>query len=475
MIMNKEKIRKIFALIMAAYVALVTCFYFLAEDQLRYETSNKNIPLMEADTVTDELKKDTVIQQDFVNEMDNLEQVSIVFTKFYRETKGDLVIELLEGDKLLAQRKIDISQVRDQHRAEVLNETIYDVAGKKLTLKIYAESSGDSGIAIMMNKNDVPHDVHFMIDNKYIRGSLCFTTNGTDKILAGDYYWLTMSAVGALIASMLFFSYKRFLAKKSSFIITALFAIDRYRFLIKQLVSRDFKSKYKRSVLGMFWSFLNPLLTMLVQFFVFSNFFSNDTKNYPVYLLVGVICFNFFKEASDMCLVSISGNASLINKVYVPKYIFPLSRAMSSMINLGFSLLPLLIVSILMGIRLHKSFFLMFFFLICLVIFSLGVGMFLSAIMVFFRDTQFLWSVISQIWLYATPIFYPAEIIPEKYRFIVRFNPLYHFIGNARKCLIDGVSPEPRAYIYCLIFAAISLFFGSFVFKKTQDEFTLYL
>ena len=101
--------------------------------------------------------------------------------------------------------------------------------------------------------------------------------------------------------------------------------------------------------------------------------------------------------------------------------------------------------------------------------------MILATLMVFFRDIQFLWSVMCTIWQYATPIFYPAEIIPEKYRFIVKFNPLYHFIGNARKCLIDGISPEPISYIYCLIFALASFGLGSYIFKKCQDKFTLYL
>ena len=95
--------------------------------------------------------------------------------------------------------------------------------------------------------------------------------------------------------------------------------------------------------------------------------------------------------------------------------------------------------------------------------------------MVFFRDIQFLWSVIIQIWQYATPIFYPAEIIPAKYKFVVQLNPLYHFIGNLRKCLIDGISPEPLAYLYCFVFAFGMLVIGAFVFKKTQDKFTLYL
>jgi len=208
---------------------------------------------------------------------------------------------------------------------------------------------------------------------------------------------------------------------------------------------------------------------------VFSTFFKADTQNYPVYLLSGVICFGFFKETTDMCLISISSNANLINKVYIPKYIFPFAKTISSTINLGMSLIPLLLVCIIMSIGFHRSTLLMFYFLACLIVFSLGFGMLLATLMVFFRDIQFLWSVVVQIWQYATPIFYPASIVPEKYQFILKLNPLYHFIGNLRKCLIDGVSPEPISYVYCFVFALGMFMFGSYVFKKSQDKFTLFL
>ena len=176
-----------------------------------------------------------------------------------------------------------------------------------------------------------------------------------------------------------------------------------------------------------------------------------------------------------MCLQSISGNANLIKKVYIPKYIFPLSRTLSSMVNLLISLVPLMLIMFASGLTLHKSFILMFFFLLCLVAFSLGVGMILSALMVFFRDIQFLWSVIVMVWQYATPIFYSPNIIPPKFSFILTFNPIFQFIKNIRICIMDGISPEPKAYAYCFLCAVGSLLIGSLVFKKTQDKFTLYL
>ena len=238
---------------------------------------------------------------------------------------------------------------------------------------------------------------------------------------------------------------------------------------------RDFKTKYKRSVLGVFWSFLNPLLTMCVQYFVFSMIFKSDIPYYAVYLLIGIVTFNFFSEACGMALSSIVGNAPLITKVYMPKYIYPLTRVMSSIINLGISLIPLFLVSILTGVPFKKSVVLSLYFLWCIIIFSLGLGLFLSTSMVFFRDTQFLWGVLSMIWMYATPIFYPESILPDNFKLILKINPLYHFLKNIRICILDGISPEPVAYVGCILIALLALVIGSLVFWKNQDRFLLYL
>ena len=252
-------------------------------------------------------------------------------------------------------------------------------------------------------------------------------------------------------------------------------AVSKYRFLIRQLIARDFKTKYKRSILGIFWSFLNPLLTMLVQYVVFSTIFKNDILNFAAYLIIGTVMFNFFGEACGMTLTSILGNASLITKVYMPKYIYPLTRTMSSAVNLSISLLPLLIVCLVTGVNFQKSAVLALYFFACLIIFSLGFGMLLATSMVFFRDTQFLWSVLNMMWMYATPIFYPETILPDNLKIVLQVNPLYHFLKSARMCILDGLSPEPTVYFQCLMMALGMLLLGAFVFYRKQDKFVLYL
>ena len=176
-----------------------------------------------------------------------------------------------------------------------------------------------------------------------------------------------------------------------------------------------------------------------------------------------------------MALTSIIGNATLITKVYVPKYIYPLTRILSSLVNLLISMIPLIIVTIFSGLYPTKAYLLIPFILVCLTMFCLGLGMLLSAAMVFFRDIQFLWGVLTMIWMYLTPIFYPESILPDKVACILKFNPLYYFISFLRSCVIDGISPEPVVYVQCFLIALGVLVFGAWVFKKSQDKFVVYL
>ena len=249
----------------------------------------------------------------------------------------------------------------------------------------------------------------------------------------------------------------------------------RYGFLLSQLVKRDFKTKYRRSVLGVLWSLLNPMLVMLVQYIVFSTIFRFDLENYAVYLLSGIVVFNYMSDATSQAMNSIVQNAMLINKVYVPKYIYPFSRVLSSGVNFLFSLAALYIMILASGLSLTLNHFFLLYAIICLFVFICGLSMFLSAVLVFFRDTQFLYSVALSIWMYLTPIFYPVTILPDNVLFILKFNPLYHIIKFIRSIILDNMIPPYYTWLYCAGFAAIAFVIGAMVFKKTQSKFILYL
>ena len=472
--MTKEKIKKILIIVFACFLVFLTSFYFLVGEQLQYKESNKNIAMQEADMVSNELTEGIVYEQGFFNEMDAIDSIAFVGHTYWRQNNGTLYIDILDEGVSIVHQEVNVKDVPDQHRLFIdLPKPLTGLKDQTLVIRLSTNCKQGEGIALMMcsnNKNGT-----LSINGVSQSSNICFTTTGKQAIPFSTYYFPIAGAMLLILGLLLFNAYRCFTTGKKNYFIALILAVDRYLFLITQLVIRDFKIKYKRSIFGVFWSFLNPLLTMTVQFLVFSTLFKSDTRSYPVYLLSGVVCFSFFSECTTMCLTSISGNYRLLTKVYIPKYIFPLARTISSGINLAISLVPLVLVCLILRISLKPQALLFFYFLGCLILFSLGVGMFLSALMVFFRDIQFLWTVLTQIWMYATPIFYPAEIIPDKFRFIVKFNPLYHFIGNARKCLIDGISPEPITYVYCLLFALGSLLIGLLVFKKTQDKFALYL
>ena len=475
---NMPLLRRLALVLAIGYIAAVILFYFLAGEQLHLRQSRDNLELPTADSGTVELVSGSVVEQRFTTEIQRLEQINIQWGTYYRPNAGTVLAELIDlrsGAVLLSQR-FDAAGIQEGGlttlTAEAPIEGLYQVP---LLLRLTADSQPGAAASPLMNTQGQEEGWELSLNGAPTSGTLCFSLSGTDYIWTGLHYWQFAAAGLALVLLFIAVIWLRVRSGKRSYVVNAAIAVQKYRFLIRQLVARDFRTKYKRSILGMFWSFLNPLLMMLVQYFVFSTIFKSDVPNFAAYLIIGTVMFNFFNEACGMALGSIVGNASLITKVYMPKYIYPLTRVMSSMVNLVISLIPLLIVCVITGVEFHKSALLAFFFLICLTVFSLGLGLLLSAAMVFFRDTQFLWGVLSMMWMYATPIFYPETILPEEFKFILQVNPLYHFLKNTRLCILSGISPEPVVYVQCLLLALGALLIGALVFRKAQDRFVLYL
>jgi len=250
----------------------------------------------------------------------------------------------------------------------------------------------------------------------------------------------------------------------------------KYKDLISQLVSRDLKLKYRRSFLGYLWSILNPLLIMIVMTVVFSTMFSRDIYNFPVYLLAGRTIFEFVTGSTTQAMHSVTANAALLKKAYVPKYIFTLSKVTSGLMDMIFSLGALLIVMIA-----TKATFTIYILCIPLVlaqvyIFTLGLGFFLAQANVFFRDIQYIYKAVVTAWMYLTPLFYPIESLPEKIQFLIKaFNPLYYYIAQFRDMVYIGQFPGPRIFWGGWILAILMLLFGLWTFQKGKDKFILYI
>ena len=251
----------------------------------------------------------------------------------------------------------------------------------------------------------------------------------------------------------------------------------RYSYLMSQMISRDFKVKYKRSVLGVLWSLLQPLLMMSVMALVFSQMFRFNMEgvNYLVYLMSGLIMFNYFSEASNNAMGSIVSNFQLMTKVYIPKYIFPLSKCLFFGINFLLSLIPLFLIVLITGAPISFNYLLLPYAFICMLLFTIGIGFVLSTISVFLRDMFYIYSIILTIWQYFTPIFYDISMLPMYLQKLFKFNPLYQFVTFVRTILLDAKCPGLDSFLWCGISAIVMFVIGCIVFKKNQDKFIYYI
>ncbi len=264
--------------------------------------------------------------------------------------------------------------------------------------------------------------------------------------------------------------------KKSPFWVRGFRSFLSYRELLAQLVIKDLKNKYKRSALGYLWSVLNPLLTMAVLVAVFSNLLGRGVDNFPIYLLCGQLMMHMLTESTNRALVSITHGASIIQQVYIPKFILPLSSVISALVNQLFSFIALIVVMIATRYMPPPTTLLFFIPLIYELLFCVGLGMCLATAMVFFRDTQYLYGVFTLLWTYTTPIFYQESILPENVLAIVRVvNPMYHYVGYMRGLVLYGTIPGLLENLICLAYAVVFLVIGTTLFYKQQKKFVFYL
>ena len=245
--------------------------------------------------------------------------------------------------------------------------------------------------------------------------------------------------------------------------------------LMQELVKRDLKVKYRRSILGYLWSLLNPLLMMCVMSYVFSEIFQSTIPNFPLYLICGQTLWNFFNESTTLAMHSVVHNGALIKKVYIPKFIFPLSRITSSFVTMSFSLIAILVVMLFTNATIYWTIFLFWVPLLFLFIFCCGIGLILSALSTYFRDITHLYGVLTLAWMYATPIFYDPAILPENVRGTLEWNPMYHFISFFRNLILNGQIPSGDVWLICISSSLAMLAVGLLIFKKLQRNFILYI
>ncbi len=251
--------------------------------------------------------------------------------------------------------------------------------------------------------------------------------------------------------------------------------IMQYQFLFEELVKRDFKKKYKRTVLGMGWSVLSPLLMLLVMRLVFANFFGRGIEHYTTFLFCGNLVFAFFNESSSQGMTSLMDNAGIFTKVNIPKYLFLFAKNVQTLINFGLTLGVFFIFCILDDITFTWEFILLLYPVFTLILFNIGVGLILSAMFVFFRDIQYLWSVAMQLLMYASAIFYSIESFSPLMQKLFLANPVYQHIYYFRLIVLDSVIPPAGLHLLMLAAAAATFGFGCLIYKLNNTKFLYYV
>ena len=249
----------------------------------------------------------------------------------------------------------------------------------------------------------------------------------------------------------------------------------RHQFLFEELVKRDFKKKYKRTVLGMAWSVLSPLLMLLVMRLVFTQFFGRGMEHYTTYLFCGNLVFSYFSESTGQGMTSLMGYAGIFTKVNVPKYLFLFSKNVQTLINFGLTLCVFFVFCVLDGITFTWKFICLLYPICCLVLFNVGVGLILSALFVFFRDIQYLWSVFTQLLMYMSAIFYTIDSYSYTVQCLFLLNPLYLFIRYFRKIVIEATIPTIWFHLLMLADVIIVFGIGCWMYKKYNTRFLYYV
>ena len=250
---------------------------------------------------------------------------------------------------------------------------------------------------------------------------------------------------------------------------------NRHRFLFEELVKRDFKKKYKRTVLGMGWSMLAPLLMLLVMKVVFTQFFGRNMPHYTTYLFCGLLVFNWFSESTNGGMRSLYSNASIFTKVNVPKYLFLFAGNVQAAINFGLTLLVFFFFCWLDDIVFSWRFVLLLYPIMTLLLFNVGVGMILSALYIFFRDMDYLWRVFLQLLMYGSAIFYMVDKMPADLQTAFAFNPVYRHIAYVREVVLVGAIPSLATHLTLVGFAVGAFLVGAFMYKRYNTRFLYYV
>ena len=251
--------------------------------------------------------------------------------------------------------------------------------------------------------------------------------------------------------------------------------LKKYQFMFSELVKRDFKTKYKGSVLGMLWSVISPLFTLLVMDLIFSNFFGAQIEHYVIYLFCGNIIFSYFNDATNYGMTALLWNADIFTKINVPKYLFLLAKNVQALINFGLTLIVFFIFCVIDSVPFTWKFLMLFYPVLCILLVNIGVGLILSAVHIFFRDVAHLWPIFTMLLMYASAIFYDVKAFPETLQKLLYINPVYQNIVYFRDIVLNGFIPSFGYHMFMLGTAVFLVAVGLVIYHRFNWRFLYYV
>lgn len=450
-------------------------------ERYTYHTKYEEINISDSrdSNVGEITNQDKIVQHINIGDKEkNIGGLGILFATYNRMNESEVCITITNGDtnETIIEKTINAKDVIDNEYIKL--DFQQPIKAKEIVIEVVSNAlNKDQAITIYKSNQSANIKNELYINDKKVEGDLSSYILCKDMIMPYSQFviiWLIVAVlIGGLVHILLVIieNYVKLLKNLNQYFAN----FKKYSPLLKELVVKEVKLKYKRSALGFVWSILNPLLMMCVMTVVFSTLFKSNIENFPVYLILGQIVFNFYSDATNGAMNAVVGGAGLISKVYIPKYIFPMAKVFSALVNLMFSLVAVLIVVLVTKVEITGAILAFPIGLVYVTIFALGIGLILSAYSVFFRDINHLYGVLLLAWTYLTPIFYPIEIIPKQILFIVKANPMYCYITYFRQIVLEGQVPNLSLNLICIGYALLALLLGLIVFYKKQDDFILYL
>ncbi len=469
--------RKILYYGLAAIIVLGVIYFAIGSKNLRIIDYAENYAKVSTTQITPNLSEGVTIRQSFVVHGDYMSGVVLRFATYGDTLKDGNITVVLKDEKgnELAKADTDVSKLKDNEDYTVeFSEKVSVKRGEKLSIEIQEVDNTDGQTATLW-MGDLQEDCELQVNGSSVENTLYFnpieTRNGYFKI----QFAIVMVVILILFIALCLFEEKKDNKGDKTGVGECVHIFDQYSFLLKQLVGRDFAVKYRRSYLGVVWVILNPLLSMIVLSAVFSFIFRFNIENFSVYLILGQIMFNFFSEATQISITTITGAGQMIKKIYVPKYIFPLSKTMFSFLNFILSFIPVVLVMAYYRIPLTINVVYLPALLLTYFCFVLGVGLMLAAVQVFMRDTQYLYGILLTLLGYLTPIFYSIDSLSPLFQKIMLLNPLFHYMNTLRTILLYGETPSVAQMACCAGIGVVMLGIGITYFHKRQKRFILYI